>query len=329
MGKISLRRMIQISSEYPHVDLIWSFKPILLFTQILGINLKVSERDSKFRRYGFLFWGILTSLFLLWVGGKWTYLMLVQHVWTHSFPLKLIAMIILHGILNILFGVAILKNISNNDSFWEKLQEIERVFCFSTQFLVKIRKSFMALIAFGCLLVKLFDITSKSFDEIFQSSQVPYDFVVNSIRPFIYKIAFMYDTLWMILFICVTRFASMSIQTMIENVQYHLYTPDGAIYHRISMWKKSYYLILEFIEEINEILGLVLVTIYGRTFLKIPFTLSTVQKELSDGEESTIILMKIGKVISSLILMSLSISEAEKMKQKVIFVISKYSIINQ
>ena len=79
-----------------------------------------------------------------------------------------------------------------------------------------------------------------------------------------------YNSLSVMLFGCLVSMASMSIQAVIEDVQTYRPAHDIAG-HRVLRWKKSYDLILSYVEEVNEFFGPALLIFMGRVFLE--FTL--------------------------------------------------------
>ena len=121
----------------------------------------------------------------------------------------------------------------------------------------------------------------------------------------------LYYSLPKILFGCLIWVASMSIEFIIEDVKIYLPTLDLAG-HRVVKWKKSYHVILNYIEEINQFYGVPLVIMVSNMFGEIVLRTSAV---IADYPNNLLVhFISIGRM---LIILSLMVYATEKMKEKV------------
>ena len=103
----------------------------------------------------------------------------------------------------------------------------------------------------------------------------------------------------------------MSIEFIIEDIKIYLPTLDLAG-HRVVKWKKSYHVILNYIEEINQFYGVPLVIMVSNMFGEIVLRTSAV---IADYPNNLLVhFISIGRM---LIILSLMVYATEKMKEKV------------
>ena len=114
----------------------------------------------------------------------------------------------------------------------------------------------------------------------------------------------------MILFVCLIWVASNSTRVLVENVQNLALTHDMAG-HRVMKWKKSYHLIVDYVEEIDRFFSPLLVIFFCNTFVEFVLRSSSVVTY-----EQRRVANVIG-VVRLLLIMGLIIHATEKLKEKV------------
>ena len=126
----------------------------------------------------------------------------------------------------------------------------------------------------------------------------------------------------LMLFVGLTWLVSMSIQIIAEQVKTALVMTDHATKHQLRKWKKSYFLTLNLIEEIDGFFGPILLVTIGQTFLLI---ITKIYSALYKWDELLIygpigIIRNIYKIIMTLIWIFLLTFGTQRMKKKVTLV---------
>lgn len=153
-------KIVSFPSEH-HKDLVWSFLPIFYLMRILGIDLIVSQSASKFRRYFFLAFVLITLTFTEAVNS----ILFNMNFTYNSRDTKLTIFWVnelrngVQLISNVLLPVvSVYKSFSNWKSLWMKVQKIEHELNFEPSFLWELRKVVIgtsAILVTFILLVKL------------------------------------------------------------------------------------------------------------------------------------------------------------------------------
>ena len=125
----------------------------------------------------------------------------------------------------------------------------------------------------------------------------------------------------LMIFVGLTWLVSKSIQMITEQVENAVVMTDDATNHQLRKWKKSYFLTLNLIEEMDGFFGPILLVVIGKTFLLI---ITHVYDSFSQSNEYRLygnigLIRHFYKIILALILMFLIAFGTQRMKKKVNF----------
>ena len=130
------------------------------------------------------------------------------------------------------------------------------------------------------------------------------------------EITSLYIYLSMILFMSLTSLASISIHTIIEDVQSRIPKLHKEIGQRVRKWKYNYGLIHDFIEEVDKFFGPILFVFFARMFILFVIVLFKLNFYISNMSSSSIIEALLNSV-KILLCLSLITFRSQKMKQQV------------
>ena len=145
----------------------------------------------------------------------------------------------------------------------------------------------------------------------YQNSTVNFFFIAAG-----YEMAEFYIYLPVILFVCLTYLASISIQATIEDVQFQFTKSPTESGYQAKQWKQTYGLIHDFIEGIDEFFGLILLLFFTRMFI---FFVVVAFRSIFDARTWSlgIIIYLAVSVSKFVIYMSLLTFQAHNMKKQV------------
>ena len=149
----------EIASVYPHHDFIWIFKPLIRVLQVLGIDLDVSAPPSALRRFCFLLSAVAILILMGCEGAiecfRHSSAFLVGSKCDARHAVVSASKAISHGVLTICLAVATMSCTFKWTTLWETARQLEHVLPFSSHFYVQLRKTCIAFIITGTLLVTM------------------------------------------------------------------------------------------------------------------------------------------------------------------------------
>ena len=127
----------------------------------------------------------------------------------------------------------------------------------------------------------------------------------------------------LMIFVGLTWLVSMSIQMITEQVGNAVATTDDANHHQLRKWKKSYFLTLNLIEEMDEFFGPMLLVTIARYFILIITHVYTALYQSSEYRLCgyIVLIRHLEMIITTLIWMFLLTFGTQRMKEKVTFLL--------
>ena len=278
MGTTPGSTIIEISSEYQK-DLLWSLRPTIYAMQMVGIDLNQSTTPSKLRRCSFITLGlalqisIMVTVFVEKSQNIYTgdlkptagWLRFLDKYFTYCWTV--VFLLVLFELLTLIKW----------KSLWKTMMELEQFMNFQATFHRQLRKvcilsvciPFIMVIVLYFLLLKCQDIIINT--GMYNFPQQIHQHAINrhSESSLAYKIA---DELFdfcgfqiIMAYFSLTWLVSMSIQVIIDEVKNSPHRTPADQQLAIK-WNRSYCLIINFVEEIDNFFGSVLLVYTGQLF---------------------------------------------------------------
>ena len=340
MASMAAANMVEIPSEYPRCDLEWSLQPISYMLRIYGVDLDMNQPRSVCRRCAFITLGmchLVVSGFL----GVYSIKIFLSVPYD---PTSDFFYLVLNIVSKMIFDCSgllatLLVSQLKWGSFWRALKILEHNCQLPARVYNRLRKALTTGIIFFSLLVfiarvclsqfksnwyttllskEIFTIgllvESKTGNGEFQHSDFSVEFVTPGklIQTFVRQS----NNSFILFYAYSTRFASESIQVLVDEVKTWTFATKGPLIHRISKCKKMHALISCFIKEIEGFFGPSMLPIFASIFTNIIFMGYQLIALLLKQTYNDALLFLIN-FVRAFIILSFLVSGTETMKSKV------------
>ena len=140
----------------------------------------------------------------------------------------------------------------------------------------------------------------------------------NTFISFGFEMTDLYIYLSVILFVCLTCVASKGIQTIIDDVQSQTSIFHNESGNRVRKWRQSYGMIHDFIEEVDQFFGPVLLIFFARMFVIFVITVFQLTLvELKESNDKVTVTDRIVYFTKVIIYIPMVAFRSHKMKQQV------------
>jgi len=302
----------RVSSEYPERNLVWSLRPIFLVMRIFGTDLDVIRRRTVYRRCAFLVLAVFILSFISYFHWEFTYPKLMTPL-NQSTGVNNQLEYILYNTSHIFFYIALmvaqLVTVQLNwGNLWKKMQEMDQRGCLKPDHYNRIRK-FVVILMMGAILLNV----SKPMAAVVSLTSKPRSLHDIFTNPKVYQEIF--QDLLMVLFLCLTYLATITNETIIQDVSTRSFQWRNVSLYWIRQWKKNYFAVQEYVKEIDRFFGPTLIITFAKISVDIIVTCSVVVNWIFQIEARNPLLF-ILKTITNILLAAGSIIAAQKMEEK-------------
>ena len=266
-------RSNEIVANESHHDLIWSLQPIIYGMRVFGIDLNMSLPVNCFRLFALVSFASLMAL------NCSSYpQMSDEPIDKTSAKSTMVWLDFLKPftwfIFNIGFLLAMLEmaTLFKWKPLWDTLKRLDNNM---RTFHWQLRKLSAVLTIFFIILASQFNNKMISWTVFysFLSQGLSLRVIVSWKRDYVIESMFgmlmidLYIYFAVILFVCLTCSASLSIQTIIVEVQNHFPPLRGAVIAQLMKWKQNYFLISSYVELIDRFFGMFLFVFLAKLFV--------------------------------------------------------------
>ena len=313
-------------------DLLWSLQPNFYSMRIFAIEL--NGGPSKFRYYSFLVLRlamvsyIFFSCYYVFIWSEWKYDPTTTRFWCS---------VLRRGtrfLSAVLFQLALIViTVWNWDSLRAKLETMEQFINSHIHFPTKLHRISMLLITVTLIMVKSYLflfffvwisstlISSSTFFQEFPHvldvyKQAMLEGFLISLSVIGNVMGHLSECFLVNFFVFLTCVASMSIQSIIQDVGKYLPPTEIEAYERVARWKRNYHSILGFIDEIDSVFGPALLILITKQFIM--FVMWSFSIVISWARQESIY-NYIVLIITDIVLMALLILGSQQMKNQASF----------